>query len=231
MVIIVSFINMIIYTSYNTIHFTKTLYYLYNKSDKINMLQITENEILEAYDAFELTESELIELYSEGYISENTMDQLIEMGVFDEFLYEQEELEEGVLKRHGKSMLKRALVAGALGAGAGALATGALPVAAAVGATTGIGHLVGDYIDRKQFDKKKLDDIRYHRKIRDGQIKDRDIYLNKNRANLGMNSDRINNARNADFHNRTARAYSTLAKMRAKEKFPSIIDVIKRKNK
>ena len=58
------------------------------------MLKITENEILEAYDAFELSESELIELYSEGYISENTMDQLIEMGVFDEFLYEQEELEE-----------------------------------------------------------------------------------------------------------------------------------------
>ena len=199
------------------------------------MLQITENEILEAYDAFELSESELIELYSEGYISENTMDQLIEMGVFDEFIYEQESLEEGVLKRHGKSMLKRALVAGALGAGAGALATGALPVAlpvaAAGGATTGIGHLVGDYIVRKRFDKKKLDDIRYHRKIRDDQIKDRDIYLNKNRANLEMNSDRINNARNADFHNRTARAYSTLAKMRAKEKFPSIIDVIKRKNK
>ena len=59
------------------------------------MLQITENEILEAYDAFELSESELIELYSEGYISENTMDQLIEMGVFDEFLVEEEELEEG----------------------------------------------------------------------------------------------------------------------------------------
>ena len=63
------------------------------------MLQITENEILEAYDAFELSESELIELYSEGYISENTMDQLIEMGVFDEFLYEQEELEEGKITR------------------------------------------------------------------------------------------------------------------------------------
>ena len=52
------------------------------------MLQITESEILEAYDAFELSESELIELYSEGYISENTMDQLIEMGIFDEFLGE-----------------------------------------------------------------------------------------------------------------------------------------------
>ena len=42
---------------------------------------VTENEILEAYDAFELTESELIELYSEGYISENTMDQLIEINL------------------------------------------------------------------------------------------------------------------------------------------------------
>ena len=194
------------------------------------MLQITESEILEAYDAFELSESELIELYSEGYISENTMDQLIEMGVFDEFIYEQESLEEGVLKRHGKSMIKRALVAGALGAGVGALATGALPAAAVVGASTGLGHLVGDYIDRKRFDKKKLDAIRYHRKIRDDQIKDRDIYLNKNRANLGMNSDRISNARNADLHNRTARAYSTLAKRSAKVKFPSIIDAIKHKN-
>ena len=58
------------------------------------MLQITESEILEAYDSYELSESELIELYSEGYISENTMDQLIEMGIFDEILYEQEALEE-----------------------------------------------------------------------------------------------------------------------------------------
>ena len=195
------------------------------------MLKITENEILEAYDAFELSESELIELYSEGYISENTMDQLIEMGIFDEILAEQEELEEGVLKRHGKSMLKRALVAGALGAGAGALATGALPVAATTAVVAGLGHLIGDYIDRKRFDKNKLNTIRDYRKIRDDQIKDRDIYLNKNRANLGMNSDRINNARNADFHNRTARAYSTLAKMHAKREFPSLVDIIKKPKK
>ena len=125
------------------------------------MLQITESEILEAYDAFELSESELIELYSEGYISENTMDQLIEMGIFDEFLVE------GVLKRHGKSMIKRALVAGALGAGVGALATGALPVAATTALGAGLGHLVGDYIDRKRFDKRKLDLIKHNRSIRD----------------------------------------------------------------
>ena len=62
------------------------------------MLQITENEILEAYNSFELSESELIELYSEGYISENTMDQLIEMGIFDEFLVEEEELSEEELE-------------------------------------------------------------------------------------------------------------------------------------
>lgn len=55
------------------------------------MLQITENEILEAFDKFELSEEELIELYSEGYISENTMNQLIEMGIFDELIMESEE--------------------------------------------------------------------------------------------------------------------------------------------
>ena len=135
------------------------------------MLQITESEILEAYDAFELSESELIELYSEGYISENTMDQLIEMGIFDEFLYEQEELEEGFLKRHGKSMIKGALVAGALGAGAGALAPVAAPVAAAVGVGTGLAHLGAGYLGRKKFDKKKLDLIKQNKSNRDIAIK------------------------------------------------------------
>ena len=63
------------------------------------MLKITESEILEAFDNFELSEEEMISYYQNGYISENTMDQLIEMGVFDEFLYEQEELEEGKITR------------------------------------------------------------------------------------------------------------------------------------
>ena len=61
---------------------------------------ITESEILEAFDNYELDEIDLLELYSEGYISENTMDQLIEMGLFDEFLVEEEEeLEEGKITR------------------------------------------------------------------------------------------------------------------------------------
>ena len=67
------------------------------------MLQITENEILEAFDKFELSEEEMLSYYQNGYISENTMDQLIEMGVFDEFLVEEElseeELEEGKITR------------------------------------------------------------------------------------------------------------------------------------
>ena len=71
------------------------------------MLQITENEILEAYDAFELSESELIELYSEGYISENTMDQLIEMGIFDELLGESAAGDAVQYDRQRKRMLSR----------------------------------------------------------------------------------------------------------------------------
>ncbi len=71
------------------------------------MLKITENEILEAYDAFELTESELIELYSEGYISENTMDQLIEMGAFDELLDESAAGDAVQYDRQRKRMLSR----------------------------------------------------------------------------------------------------------------------------
>ena len=158
------------------------------------MLQITESEILEAYDSFELSESELIELYSEGYISENTMDQLIEMGVFDEFLYEQEALEEGFLKRHGKSMIKRALVAGALGAGAGALAPVAAPVAAAVGVGTGLAHLGAGYLGRKKFDKKKLDLIKQNKSIRDQATKNVNNPLL--RAVRGLNKDLAISAHN-----------------------------------
>ena len=111
------------------------------------MLQITENEILEAYDAFELSESELIELYSEGYISENTMDQLIEMGVFDELI-----MESNHLKSFGKSLVSGVAKLGAYGAPGTAGALGGAALGSAVGGPLGgalgakIGSLAGGLI-------------------------------------------------------------------------------------
>ena len=121
------------------------------------MLQITENEILEAYDSYELSESELIELYSEGYISENTMDQLIEMGVFDETL------EEGVLKRH-----KTGIKLGAAGGGAAGMAIGGAlggPIGAGIGGTLGLGAgAIAAAIRGRKIDKNKLNAIKSYRK-------------------------------------------------------------------
>ena len=116
------------------------------------MLQITESEILEAYDAFELSESELIELYSEGYISENTMDQLIEMGIFDELI-----MESSRLKSFGRALASQTAkvgtlaVPGAIGALGGAAIGGAIggatsgPLGGALGAKFGakLGGMIG----------------------------------------------------------------------------------------
>lgn len=58
------------------------------------MLQISENEILQAFDLNEISESDLIFAYQNNLITEETMDYLIEGGIFDDLLFEEESEED-----------------------------------------------------------------------------------------------------------------------------------------